>query len=156
MPGQVRHGKDSSVCVGHTATAGASYWAGIFGESAGEGVLVRTIREGCFCPCYMMTSVTLDNLTAVGNVLSKHGVRDLDHRIEVIYYQPRCVFVSHFPRGNDEGLHSWYVSVCFLPKVSVLVMCHTRELAFQISKEYERFSKYMPNVKVSRGKETSE
>ncbi|CAB3367071.1 ATP-dependent RNA helicase WM6 [Cloeon dipterum] len=29
-----------------------------------------------------------------------------------------------------------------------LVMCHTRELAFQISKEYERFSKYMPNVKV--------
>lgn len=33
-------------------------------------------------------------------------------------------------------------------KVSVLVMCHTRELAFQISKEYERFSKYMPNVKV--------
>lgn len=37
----------------------------------------------------------------------------------------------------------------FVPlKVSVLVMCHTRELAFQISKEYERFSKYMPNVKV--------
>ena len=34
-------------------------------------------------------------------------------------------------------------------QVSVLVMCHTRELAFQISKEYERFSKYMPNVKVS-------
>jgi len=31
--------------------------------------------------------------------------------------------------------------------VSVLVMCHTRELAFQISKEYERFSKYMPSVK---------
>lgn len=27
-------------------------------------------------------------------------------------------------------------------------MCHTRELAFQISKEYERFSKYMPAVKV--------
>ena len=33
--------------------------------------------------------------------------------------------------------------------ISVLVMCHTRELAFQISKEYERFSKYMPTVKVS-------
>lgn len=33
--------------------------------------------------------------------------------------------------------------------VIVLVMCHTRELAFQISKEYERFSKYMPLVKVS-------
>ena len=32
---------------------------------------------------------------------------------------------------------------------SVLVMCHTRELAFQISKEYQRFSKYMDNVNVS-------
>jgi len=31
--------------------------------------------------------------------------------------------------------------------VRVLVMCHTRELAFQISKEYERFSKYMTGVK---------
>ena len=28
-------------------------------------------------------------------------------------------------------------------------MCHTRELAFQISKEYERFSKFLPAVKVS-------
>jgi ATP-dependent RNA helicase UAP56/SUB2 len=34
-------------------------------------------------------------------------------------------------------------------KVSVLVLAHTRELAFQISKEYERFSKYMIDVKVS-------
>jgi ATP-dependent RNA helicase UAP56/SUB2 len=33
-------------------------------------------------------------------------------------------------------------------QVSVLVMCHTRELAFQISKEYERFSKFLTNVKV--------
>lgn len=31
----------------------------------------------------------------------------------------------------------------------VLVMCHTRELAFQISKEYERFSKYMPGIRVN-------
>merc|ERR1711915_491416 len=33
-------------------------------------------------------------------------------------------------------------------QVSVLVMCHTRELAFQISKEYERFSKFLANIKV--------
>jgi len=33
-------------------------------------------------------------------------------------------------------------------QVSVLVMCHTRELAYQIAKEYERFTKYMPTVKV--------
>jgi len=33
-------------------------------------------------------------------------------------------------------------------QVLVLVLCHTRELAFQISREYERFSKYMPTIKV--------
>lgn len=30
-----------------------------------------------------------------------------------------------------------------------MVLAHTRELAFQISKEYERFSKYMNNVKIA-------
>lgn len=45
MPGQVRHGKDSSVCVGHTATAGASYWAGILREDIGENILVRDMWE---------------------------------------------------------------------------------------------------------------
>jgi len=34
-------------------------------------------------------------------------------------------------------------------QVSVIVLCHTRELAFQISREYERFCKYMSGVKVS-------
>merc|ERR1712241_1493592 len=33
--------------------------------------------------------------------------------------------------------------------VSVIVMCHTRELAFQISKEYERFSKYLEQTKIA-------
>jgi len=31
----------------------------------------------------------------------------------------------------------------------VLVMCHTRELAFQIRNEYQRFSKYMPEVRTA-------
>jgi len=30
-----------------------------------------------------------------------------------------------------------------------LVLCHTRELAFQIKNEYTRFAKYMPDVRVS-------
>ena len=34
-------------------------------------------------------------------------------------------------------------------ETSVLVMCHTRELAYQITNEYARFSKYMPEVKTS-------
>jgi len=33
-------------------------------------------------------------------------------------------------------------------KVDTLVLCHARELAYQISKEYTRFSKYLPNVKI--------
>ena len=33
-------------------------------------------------------------------------------------------------------------------QVPVLVMCHTRELSFQISKEDERFSKFLPAIKV--------
>ena len=33
--------------------------------------------------------------------------------------------------------------------LSVLVMCHTRELAFQIKKEYERFTKHYDSKKVS-------
>jgi len=40
------------------------------------------------------------------------------------------------------------LETCTENHVYVLVMCHTRELAFQISKEYERFSKYMPQIKV--------
>ena len=32
-------------------------------------------------------------------------------------------------------------------QVPVRVMCHTRELAFQISKEDERFSKFLPAIK---------
>jgi len=31
-------------------------------------------------------------------------------------------------------------------EVSVLVLCHTRELAYQIKNEYARFSKYLPAV----------
>jgi len=32
-------------------------------------------------------------------------------------------------------------------EIHVVVLCHTRELAFQIQKEYERFAKYLPDVK---------
>ena len=34
-------------------------------------------------------------------------------------------------------------------EVSVIVLCHTRELAYQIKNEYARFSKYMPTVRTS-------
>jgi ATP-dependent RNA helicase UAP56/SUB2 len=34
-------------------------------------------------------------------------------------------------------------------EVSVIVLCHTRELAYQIKNEYARFAKYMPDVIVA-------
>lgn len=34
-------------------------------------------------------------------------------------------------------------------EVSALIMCHTRELAFQIKNEYNRFSKYMPEIRTA-------
>lgn len=34
-------------------------------------------------------------------------------------------------------------------EVQALVMCHTRELAYQIKNEYGRFSKYLPQVKTA-------
>ncbi|KAA1117676.1 Suppressor of the cold-sensitive snRNP bioproteinsis mutant brr1-1 [Puccinia graminis f. sp. tritici] len=34
-------------------------------------------------------------------------------------------------------------------EVSMLVLCHTRELAYQIKNEYARFSKYMPDIRTA-------
>ncbi|CAD5121318.1 DgyrCDS9846 [Dimorphilus gyrociliatus] len=34
-------------------------------------------------------------------------------------------------------------------QISILVLCHTRELAFQVSREYERFCKFMDGIRVS-------
>ncbi|KAJ1971573.1 Suppressor of the cold-sensitive snRNP biogenesis mutant brr1-1 [Dimargaris verticillata] len=34
-------------------------------------------------------------------------------------------------------------------EVSVLILCHTRELAYQIKNEYTRFGKYLPDVRTS-------
>merc|ERR1719207_38659 len=33
-------------------------------------------------------------------------------------------------------------------QIGAIVLCHTRELAFQINNEFERFSRYLPDVKV--------
>merc|ERR1719265_345607 len=34
------------------------------------------------------------------------------------------------------------------PKIDTIVICHARELAYQISNEFERFSKYLPDIKI--------
>lgn len=34
-------------------------------------------------------------------------------------------------------------------EVSVVVLCHTRELAYQIKNEFARFTKYMPDIRTA-------
>lgn len=49
--------------------------------------------------------------------------------------------------ANDKGADN--DAATSKDSVQVLVLCHTRELAFQIAHEYERFSKYLPNIKTA-------
>ena len=50
--------------------------------------------------------------------------------------------------GMGKTLSLFWLRCNSLREVSVLVLCHTRELAFQIKNEYARFIKYMPDVRV--------
>ena len=44
-------------------------------------------------------------------------------------------------------LHNMHQTQIVPGELAVLVMCHTRELAYQIKNEYARFSKYLSDVK---------
>uniref|UniRef100_A0A3P9ABW6 RNA helicase n=1 Tax=Esox lucius TaxID=8010 RepID=A0A3P9ABW6_ESOLU len=83
-----------------------------------------------------------------GSYVSIHssGFRDFLLKPELLRAIVDCGF-EHPSEG--EQLFRAVSFYCIFNQVSVLVMCHTRELAFQISKEYERFSKYMPTIKVA-------
>ena len=50
--------------------------------------------------------------------------------------QPSCLTPSTSP------------SLQLSEQQSILVMCHTRELAYQIRNEYNRFAKFLPDVRV--------
>ncbi|OSS54236.1 hypothetical protein B5807_01707 [Epicoccum nigrum] len=39
-------------------------------------------------------------------------------------------------------------NVFVIPVATILVVCHTRELAYQIRNEYNRFAKFLPDVRV--------
>lgn len=54
---------------------------------------------------------------------------------------------------SGEGRWSCRASLIFSEpvdgEVSIVILCHTRELAYQIRNEFARFSKYMTNVRTS-------
>ena len=78
---------------------------------------------------------TLQQLEPVDGQVSNHS-QFLNHTqyLYIIYNIQYCFTLYH---------------VMLFFQVAVLVLCHTRELAFQISKEYERFSKYLKNANVA-------
>lgn len=60
-----------------------------------------------------------------------------------------CCFCAGLYALATRSTDTSALTVLLSLQVSVLVLAHTRELAFQISKEYERFSKYSNNVKIA-------
>lgn len=64
------------------------------------------------------------------------------HPVQVIYL-PVPFLSAHPIPCRFVRLH------CATRQVSCLVLCHTRELAWQIAREYERFCKHLPEVKVA-------
>lgn len=109
-------------------------------------------------------------LTAVSNILQKvPSCNDIDGSLDPIYTDVLtywCIIVQQecIPQsilGMDvlcqakSGMGKTAVFVLATLQqiepvngdVSVIVLCHTRELAFQIKNEYNRFSKYLPDVR---------
>lgn len=70
-----------------------------------------------------------------------------------------CVVLAPLPRrwGPTTRTGKTAVFVCATlqqlepvnGEVSIIVLCHTRELAYQINNEYVRFAKYMPDVRTA-------
>ncbi|KAK3330762.1 hypothetical protein B0H66DRAFT_598289 [Apodospora peruviana] len=93
-----------------------------------------------------------DNVTVSTQLSPARAIRpDLANRVQKYDFPgANCIHslvlgdgISHSWGGRGEGGRVEPVP----GECSVLVMCHTRELAFQIMNEYNRFSKYMPDVK---------
>ena len=115
-------------------------------------------RTSILSSCMRWTDVTIGQLrrfqTILGNINSNFGI---------IYITVQQACIPQVLLGTDvicqakSGLGKTAVFVLTtlqncdpIPgECSVLVMCHTRELAYQIKNEYTRFSKYLPDIKTA-------
>lgn len=137
LPGQVGHGQDSRVCHLHPAAAGARGWPG------GAAAQLR-----CFT-CAGLDGSNLWHPAPPRAGAARQGRDAAAAAAET--RRPAGLVVSPAPLTPVPPVS---YPVCPLPscplppQVSVVVLCHTRELAFQICHEYERFTTYM---KVRRG-----
>ncbi|KAF3634388.1 DEAD-box ATP-dependent RNA helicase 15 [Capsicum annuum] len=72
------------------------------------------------------------------------GFRDFLLKPELL----RAIVDSGFEHPSEGKLPcSWIEPIA--GQVAALVLCHTRELAYQICHEFERFSTYLPDIKVA-------
>lgn len=110
LPGQVGHGQDRRVRHLVAAAAGACGWPGALGEAA----VCRLIR----------TQQAVGRQQMPGSAV---GLSAGACRVGNTSVKPYCVADWAVPPPP-----------CCLAQVSVVVLCHTRELAFQICHEYER------------------
>lgn len=70
----------------------------------------------------------------MGRSTHAHGVLVLSSLLQTAVFV--LAVLQQLPKELPEG------------QVDTLVLCHTRELAYQICQEFLRFSKYLPEVKV--------
>ncbi|GAU15101.1 hypothetical protein TSUD_08390, partial [Trifolium subterraneum] len=74
------------------------------------------------------------------------GFRDFLLKPELL----RAIVDSGFEHPSEGKLSAPLYQIDPVPgQVSALVLCHTRELAYQICHEFERFSTYLPDLKVA-------
>lgn len=71
------------------------------------------------------------------------------HQLNPVTPAVAAAVVEEGKEGEAAAAGATAESTTTTPSVQVLVLCHTRELAFQIAHEYERFSKYLPAIKTA-------
>lgn len=76
----------------------------------------------------------------IGN--GKDGTKLEIHRLGGMYINLFCVIKAVFVLSTLQEIEADDVT-------NTLVLCHTRELAYQICQEFNRFKKYLPGVKVA-------
>jgi superfamily II DNA/RNA helicase len=55
--------------------------------------------------------------------------------------------IGALTRATPHGVQEFLENSFKFGRVLAQVLCHTRELAFQICNEFERFSRYLPDIK---------
>lgn len=100
----------------------------------------RTFRDFARLPNFVGSSLTSISLPTVQQVCIPTAMLNVD---------VLCQAKSGLGKTAVFVLTTLHQLEAVPGECQVLVMCHTRELAYQIKNEYARFSKYLPDVKTA-------